>query len=264
MSYSKKFSLKGKNSIVLGGAGLIGVQASTALAESGSSVLILDVNTDQGLKITKELNEHGCDVQFKKINLCNTDDLEQQLTTVLTHFSKLDVFVNCSYPRPLKIEPQSFEEIRYKYFRELVDIHMNSFCWIAKMNADKMLCATTSGSIIQIASIYGVVGQNLNIYEGTEMKENAAYAAIKGGIINFTRQMAAYYGKYNIRVNTVSPGGIFDNQNEAFVKNYTHQTPLKRMGKPEDIASTILFLASEASSYITGENIMVDGGWTAV
>ena len=103
------------------------------------------------------------------------------------------------------------------------------------------------------------------------MKENMTYATIKGGITNLTRQMASYYGKYNIRVNTICPGGIFgpvagksDKQNPIFVEQYSNRTPLKRLGNPDEIASTVLFLASDAASYITGATIMVDGGWTAV
>lgn len=148
---------------------------------------------------------------------------------------------------------------------------MNTFAWLAKMTADSFVKNKTAGSIIQLGSIYGVVGQNLNIYKNTNMKENLTYSLIKGGIINYTRQMASYYGKHNIRINTICPGGIVgsvanlaDKQSKKFVKNYSYQVPLKRLGNPEEIASTILFLASSASSYITGSTLMVDGGWTAV
>ena len=100
--------------------------------------------------------------------------------------------------------------------------------------------------------------------EGTDMISPAAYSFIKGGVINFTRYLASYYGRLGIRVNTVSPGGIFNHQNKVFVKNYEKKVPLGRMGKPDDIAPVVSFLLSSDSKYITGQNIAVDGGWTAI
>ena len=119
------------------------------------------------------------------------------------------------------------------------------------------------GSIILLSSIYGLVGQKPFIYENTKMSESMTYSIIKGGINTLTKQMSAYYGKYNIRVNAICPGGIFNNQ-EKFVKEYIINTPLKRMATPEDIAYSIVFLASDASSYITGIQMPIDGGWTAI
>ena len=122
-----------------------------------------------------------------------------------------------------------------------------------------------------LSSIYGFLGQNMEMYKNTKMRENMNYSIIKGGIINLTRQLASYYGKFNIRVNTISPGGIIGSakglsktQDIKFVKNYSKLTPLKRMGKPEEIASAIIFLASDSSSYITGSNLIIDGGWSII
>ena len=127
------------------------------------------------------------------------------------------------------------------------------------------------GSIIQLSSIYGIRGQDLNIYEGTNMNENVTYSVIKGGINNLTRQIASYYGKYNIRINSLISGGVKghiaeskDKQDEIFIKQYSKRTPMKRLGNPSEVASSVLFLASDASSYITGSTLVVDGGWTAV
>ena len=128
-----------------------------------------------------------------------------------------------------------------------------------------MVKSGNKGSIIQLGSIYGLLGQDLNIYEGTEMKENMSYSIIKGGIINLTRQMASFYGKHGIRVNTICPGGISDStQNSRFVEQYQKKVPLGRLGDASEIASTALFLASNAASYITGSTLVVDGGWTIV
>ena len=264
MNYNNKFSLKGKKAIILGGAGLIGSQVTLAFAQLGADVLILDINKEKGNSYKNDLQNKGYSVDFNSLDLTDVNKLEKNFSEILTFFKKVDVFVNCSYPRPLLNEPKSFEKINYNYFRNLVDVHMNSFAWLAKMTADKMILQKSMGSIIQMGSIYGVVGQNLSIYEGTNMPENMPYSAVKGGITNLTRQMASYYGKYNIRVNTISPGGIFDNQNKVFVENYSKQVPLKRMGNPEEIAAAVIFLASDASSYVTGQNLIVDGGWTSI
>ena len=122
-----------------------------------------------------------------------------------------------------------------------------------------------SGSIVNVASIYGVVGNDFTIYENTNgMTSPAAYSAIKGGVINFTKYLASYFGSYGIRVNAVSPGGIFNNQNKTFVEQFEYKVPLKRMAKPEEISPSITFLLSDESSYITGHNLIVDGGWTSI
>jgi NAD(P)-dependent dehydrogenase (short-subunit alcohol dehydrogenase family) len=120
------------------------------------------------------------------------------------------------------------------------------------------------GSLINMASIYGIQGPDFTVYEGTNMTNPVGYAAIKGGIINLTKYLASYYGQFKIRVNSVSPGGVFDNQPPAFVTNYEKKVPLKKMALPDDIAPSIVFLLSNEASYITGHNLIVDGGWSAV
>ena len=141
---------------------------------------------------------------------------------------------------------------------------MNSYVWSAREVAEIMSKQANGGSIVLLSSIYGILGQDLTVYEGTDMGENMSYAVIKGGITNFTRQMAAYYGQYNIRVNTLCPGGVFDNQDPTFVKNYSNKTPLKRMANLEEIASAALFLSTDAASYISGITLLVDGGYSNI
>ena len=126
------------------------------------------------------------------------------------------------------------------------------------------MAAKKNGSIVNIGSIYGTVGPDFNVYNNTELTMPAAYSAIKGGVINFTRYLSSYYGKNNIRVNCVSPGGIFNNQPVEFVRNYENKVPMQRMGKPEDISPAVSFLLSDDSSYITGQNLIIDGGWTSI
>jgi NAD(P)-dependent dehydrogenase (short-subunit alcohol dehydrogenase family) len=147
-----------------------------------------------------------------------------------------------------------------------IELHLNSFVWISKIVADQMIKKKIkNGSIINLASIYGILGQDPSLYKNiNSMSESLTYPVIKGGIINSCKSMAAYYAKFNIRVNCVSPGGIFDNQNKKFVERYIKKTPLNRMGTTNDLVGPILFLASEDSNYITGINLVVDGGYSII
>ena len=139
---------------------------------------------------------------------------------------------------------------------------MNSIFSVVKTVVKKM--KHNKGSIVNLASIYGMVGNDFNIYKNTTLSPPVAYSAIKGGLINMNRYLASYFAKDDIRFNCISPGGIFDNQNIDFVKNYNEKVPMGRMGVPEDISPTVTFLLSDKSSYITGQNIAIDGGWTAI
>jgi NAD(P)-dependent dehydrogenase (short-subunit alcohol dehydrogenase family) len=271
IDYLQKFRLDGKTAFVIGGLGLIGKEVSIALTVAGATVVILDIDEDEGKSLSKKITGEGYKIKFEIFNCADMDQIEKNFSGILLKNGCPDIFINCSYPRTLDWGKSSFKDITLDSFRENVDIHMNSYSWLARLVAENMVKNDMPGSIIQMGSTYGVVGQDLSVYEGTEMKENMTYAAIKGGITNLTRQMASYYGKYNIRINTICPGGIFGHvagksttQNPIFVRNYSNRTPLKRMGTPNEIASVVLFLSSTASSYITGETIMVDGGWNCI
>ena len=179
---------------------------------------------------------------------------------LIDRFGKIDGWVNNAYPRT-EDWGNKFEDIKYESWKKNVDLQLGSVFLCCKLVLEHMK-KNNYGSIVNIASIYGVIGPDFSIYEGTEMTMPAAYSAIKGGVINFSRYLASYYGKYGLRVNCVSPGGIYNNQNKKFVNNYIKNVPLKRMGMPSDISPAVSFLLSEDSSYVTGQNLIVDGGWT--
>ncbi len=264
IDYTNKFKVTNKVACIVGGLGLIGKEIVKALSSAGAQTIILDITKEKGIDFENYIKEQGYKASYEKFDCSDLENMDTNFSALLDKYGPFEIFVNCYYPRTEDWAQNSFSNISLKSYRKNVDIHMNSYAWLAKLAADSMKLKGKGGSIIQLGSIYGVVGQDLTIYENTDMTENMTYAAIKGGIANLSRLMASYYGEFNIRVNTLCPGGIFDNQNPTFVRNYSHKTPLKRMGKPEEIASVVLFLASEAASYITGSTIMVDGGWTAI
>jgi NAD(P)-dependent dehydrogenase (short-subunit alcohol dehydrogenase family) len=243
--------LKNKLIIVTGGNGLLGKEIISKVISLGAICVNIDINHET----SKDLTKIKCDIT-------DTCSINNAIDLVINKFKRIDGLVNNAYPRT-KDWGLKFEQIQYSSWQSNVDWQLNSYFYFTQQVSKQML-KQKFGSIVNVASVYGIVGPDFNVYEGTQMTMPAAYSAIKGGVINFTRYLASYFGPSNIRVNCVSPGGIFDNQDSNFIKNYNKKVPMKRMGVPEDISPTIAFLLSEDSSYITGQNIAIDGGWTAI
>lgn len=256
--YLEKFALKEKIAFVTGGLGLLGTEVVKAFAEAGAKVVILDINEQKGREFESQLKG----VYFETFDITDLENLDEKIDTLNKKYGRLDVWVNAAYPRT-DDWGKTVEDLSLQSWQKNVDMHLNGYSWVSR-KVCLVMKEQKEGSLINFGSIYGVVGNNFSVYEGTSLSSPMAYSAIKGGIANLGRYLASYFGEFNVRVNTICPGGIFDNQNEVFVKNYCKQTPLKRMGKPEEIASAVLFLASDAASYITGTTLMVDGGWTAI
>ena len=245
--------LKGKNIIVTGGNGLLGKAIVNDLYNNGANVIVLEIN----VKTDSSKNLYNCDIT-------NELSLENTINDIVNKYNgKIDGLVNNAYPRTLDWA-NKFEEVTLDSWKKNVDMQLNS-CFSITKKILNVMKKNSSGSIVNIASIYGVVGNDFTIYENTDgMTSPAAYSAIKGGIINFTKYLASYFGSYGIRVNSVSPGGIYNNQNQNFVRQFEFKVPLKRMAKAEEIAPSVTFLLTDESTYITGHNLIVDGGWTAI
>lgn len=267
--YLNKFKLINKKAFVFGGCGLIGREIIDILISAGADTFVFDKNESIGKKLKKKFKNK----KFKFINLDIVDfkSININLKKFILNFGCPDIFINCSYPITKDWNKSSFEKNTLELLRKNVDIHLNSYAWWGHKICEEMKKKKIKGSVILFSSIYGVLAQNMNVYKNTNVSENMNYSIIKGGITNFSRQLASYYGKNGIRVNAICPGGILGSiknpkkkQSKEFVKNYSNSVPLKRLASPDEIAYAVLFLASDASSYITGTNSMVDGGWSAI
>lgn len=243
--------LKNKVIIVTGGNGLIGKEIIKSIESEGGLCVNFDINHENDIENYKV-----------KCDITNESSVINSLKLVHTYFGRIDGLVNNAYPRT-KDWGLKFEDIPLNSWKENVDWQLNSYFFITQQVATYMK-ESKKGSIVNIGSMYGLVGPDFTVYDGTAMTMPAAYAAIKGGIVNLTRYLCSYLGPDQIRINVVSPGGIFDNQNPIFVENYNKKVPMRRMGLPDDISPAVVFLLSDEAKYITGQNIVVDGGWTAI
>jgi NAD(P)-dependent dehydrogenase (short-subunit alcohol dehydrogenase family) len=256
------FNLEGRVAVVSGGAGLIGYALAQGLATFGAHTFIADIKEDTAEKYAAELTAKGLRCSALVLDILDIDSISAAIAEVVSTAGSLDVWVNSAYPKS-KDWGQPFEKVTVDAWRTAVDSQMTSYCMCCREAAEAMK-SQRRGSIINLGSTYGMVGPDFSIYEGTDLTMPAAYAAIKGGIINFTRYIASYYAKDGIRCNCISPGGVENNQVASFVENYVSRTLVGRMAKPEDMAGAAVFLASDAAAYVTGHNLVVDGGWTAI
>ena len=244
-------NLKNKIIIITGGSGLLGKEIIKRLLDNEATVINFDINSSSCINS-----------EFVNCNITDEYSIKKSISSVIKKYGRIDGLVNNAYPRTNDWGVK-YEDIKFDSWKKNIDFQLNSYFFMSQQ-VSRYMVQKKSGSIINIASIYGSVGPDFTIYENTEMTLPAAYSAIKGGIINFTRYLASYFGKHNINVNCISPGGIYDNQNSAFVENYNKKVPMKRMGTPKDIAPSVIFLLSDQAKYITGQNLIIDGGWTAI
>lgn len=243
-------NLSNKIIVVTGGNGLIGKSIVKYIGDCDAQVISVDI-------------QQSVENEFNRVaDLTDESLIKEVIDKIINDFGRIDGWVNNAYPRT-EDWGNKLEEVTVNSWRQNVDLQLTGYFLCSKLVLERMKI-NRSGSLVNMSSIYGSVGPDFTIYDGTSMTIPVAYSAIKGGLVNLSRYLASYFGPDNLRVNCVSPGGIFDYQPESFVSNYNRKVPLRRMGKPEDIAPSVAFLLSDDASYITGVNLHVDGGWTAI
>lgn len=264
---SELFSLQDKVVILTGSGGRLGSRFAEVLSNAGAKLVLVDIDEKTNSIIEKKLRKNNSkNILALTIDLTEPDDVKKLIKSTIKKFGKIDVLINNAHSLPRK-HPQystSFENFPEDLWEIMVSDTLRSLFFCTK-EVSKIMSKQKSGIIVNISSIYGIVGPDQRIYGDSKLNSPISYSVTKGGLVNMTRYLASYFYGKNIRVNTLTLGGVYDKtlHNSKFVKNYSSKTILGRMGSKEDFDGALLFLASNASSYMTGSNLVVDGGWTA-
>lgn len=241
--------------VIAGGSGLIGKELTKALLAKNARVVVLD---NCPIRKWKQLKING--PEFIQTDITSKESILKAIKRIQLKFNKIDAFVNSAYPRN-KNYGRHFFEVEYEDFVENVGMHLGGYFLTAQLFA-KYFMKQGHGNIISFASIQGVIAPKFEIYKGTDMTSPVEYSAIKAGIIHLTKYMAKYLKGSNIRINCISPGGILDNQPKKFLKAYKNYCTTKGMLGPSDLNGTLIYLLSDMSCFVNGQNIVVDDGFT--
>ncbi|MBM3124048.1 MAG: SDR family oxidoreductase [Chloroflexi bacterium] len=274
MTIIDKFRLKDRVAVVTGGGGQLGSEFCLTLAEAGAAVAVVDLNSEAIDKTVERLVRSGYKAKGIVTDITKPDSVEALIDSVLSTFGHLDILVNSAALDP-KFDPQAaakgiapgaFEDYPLEQWNAALNVNLTGTFLVTQASVKPMLARGKKGSIINICSTYGLNGPDQRIYikDGKRVAFKPVYYTVtKAGVMGFTKYLAAYYAETEIRVNALTPGGVFNDHEDYFVKNYSAKTILGRMAKKDEMNGALLFLASDASSYMTGNNVVVDGGWTA-
>ena len=254
--------LDGKVIVITGGAGLIGQEFAKAVMSQGGIAVIADIDEERMQYTVKELAQKfpSGKIDAFKLDVTSKDSLQECIDYVNRKYKKIDALINNAYPRN-KNYGRHFFDVEYDDFVENLGMNLGG-CIIPSQLFSLYFQKQGYGNIINISSIYGVIAPKFEIYDNTEMTMPVEYAAIKSGMLHLTKYMAKYFKGKNIRVNAISPGGILDSQPRKFLSEYNQQCSTKGMLDPKDLNGALIFLLSDMSSYINGQNIVVDDGFT--
>ncbi len=267
----EKFNLKGQTALVTGGAGLLGKEFCRTLAQANANVVVADLNEAAASAVAGELCAGGFSALGVGVDVTSPDSTRAMVARALEAFGRLDVLV-CSAAMDPKFDSahqgqhrNTFEDYPLQAWQSALDVNLTGLFLCAQAAVQPML-AQSHGVIINICSTYGLVGPDQRIYERPGQPQQykpVFYSVTKSGVLGLTRYLATYYAGKNIRANALTPGGVYNNHDETFTKNYSSRAVMGRMAHGDEMNGALLFLASDASTYMTGANLVVDGGWTA-
>lgn len=271
ISYRGLFDLSGKVAVVTGGAGILGQHFCAGLAESGATVAVVDLRADKARQLAQSLTVRyktpaigiGCDV-------ADPESVQAMVARVVTEFGEINIVHNNAAGKSDDLDAffAPFEEYSLDQWRKIMAVNLDGMFLVAQAAGKQMVVQGKGGSIVQTASIYGLMAPDHRIYEGSfylgrQINTPAVYTASKAAVIGLTKHLATYWADKGIRVNTLTPGGTESGQNDEFNRRYSARVPMNRMATAQEMVGALLYLASDASSYVTGQNIIVDGGLNA-
>lgn len=258
------FDLSGKIIVLTGAAGNLGSQYVDGLSQAGANVVLADMNYSDCIRIEKNIRtKYDVDPLSVNLDLTNKKSISNLVSKVVKKYSKIDVLINnAAYQGTDKIRKTPFEKLSLNDWNKAVSVNLTGIFLLCQQ-VGAIMKKQKHGNIINIGSTYGLVAPDQRIYGNSGQNAGAFYSATKSAVINLTRHLASYWANTGIRVNTLSPGGVERNQTRDFITNYSNKTMLGRMARKDEYVGAIIFLASDASSYMTGSNLIIDGGWTA-
>ena len=270
-SYTNLFRLDGKVAIVTGGAGILGSHFCRGLAEAGASVVIVDINAEAVVAVEKAIRQDYSDRVLGIVaDVSSPEQVKRLVNEATQHFGHIDILHNNAASKGSNLETYfaPFEDYSLEQWREIMAANIDSMFLMAQAVGKRMIEQDCGGSIIQTASAYGIMGPDNRIYEGSsylgrQINTPAVYSTSKAAVVGLSKFLATYWAHKNIRVNTLVPGGAESGQNETFQQRYGARVPLGRMANQTEIVGAVLYLASDASRYVTGHCLVVDGGLNA-
>ncbi|HEY3344997.1 MAG TPA: SDR family oxidoreductase [Anaerolineaceae bacterium] len=269
----EKFDLTGKVAVVTGGIGLLGSEFCRTLAEAGASVIVADLDGTSAVTLAAQLCQAGYAAEGVTVDVTQPDSVQAMAQKAVDRFGRLDILVNSAAMDPKfdqahasQQNDNAFENYPLEAWNQALSVNLTGM-FLCCQAAARQMVAQGSGAMINICSTYGLVGPDQRIYrrpgQETQSFKPVFYSVTKAGVLGLTHYLATYYSGTRIRVNALTPGGVYNQHDEVFTQNYSARTVLGRMANRDEMNGAVLFLASEASSYMTGANLVVDGGWTA-